>query len=63
MRNRCPLCERELGDLYEVMDQLQDLGRDGEVFFKTKCCGQQLRAFSQTMQYYVERPPLFIGAK
>lgn len=61
VRNRCPHCDGDLGDLMEVMDELVRNKIVGELYFETKCCKKGLKAFTQTGMHYVERPPMFIG--
>lgn len=49
----CPHCASALGDLDRVMDELAKDNLKGEYFFTPKCCGRQVRAFSEVGMYYI----------
>lgn len=62
----CPYCKENLGHLNSVMDQLAE-NKGGEVIFRSKCCDQKIRAFSDHMKYFIEASeslpaPQMIGA-
>lgn len=55
----CPQCNEKTNeiDFDYVMDELSKKPMQGEYIFSSKCCNQQLRAYSDSGTYYIEGNP------
>lgn len=61
----CPKCQSSLGDLDGVMVMLKNSGSNSAVDFKSSCCQFPLKAYRESMFYYIQaesEAPIMIGA-
>ncbi|MFD1682290.1 hypothetical protein [Pseudomonas rhodesiae] len=64
MSTPCPHCQKNLGDLDPIMNQLAQNKLSGKLTFKCKHCKLDINAFSNVGMYYISTPTgnVMIGA-
>lgn len=51
--HECPYCQKNLGDLDDVMKELSRNIINGVFHFNSKCCQRPLKALSDVGMYYL----------
>lgn len=51
--HECPYCQKDLGDLDDIMNELSRNIINGVVCFDSKCCQRPLKAYSNTGMYFL----------